>query len=224
MITHMLDGSAELSLPADAETMTNLVRRSLDRHHRSRIPPSIPERVASFDISDPPASDVRCSTLGLDPTLGDDHIRNRRTGNEVATRGHPARDLENVEVPADGPPLSTLGLRLRCVTDNHALYRSPDSPILARVTKETVGPASDLILETEVEQDGEISLYNPATEQVTVLNGTASDIWRLLDGEHSIEEIVDLLTSAYQGDREEIARDVAEMVNLFSESRLLADE
>lgn len=93
--------------------------------------------------------------------------------------------------------------------------------ILSLVTQRTVGPASDLILEAEVEMDGEISLYNPSTEQVTILNGTASDIWRLADGEHTVDEIIDLLAAAYHVAQDEIARDVQDTVARFFEEGLL---
>lgn len=83
---------------------------------------------------------------------------------------------------------------------------------------EKVGPVSDRILETEV--DGDISIYNPSTEQVTVLNGTASDIWRLVDGNHSFDEIVALLASSYQVSRDAIADDVAETLRQLSEAGL----
>ena len=59
-----------------------------------------------------------------------------------------------------------------------------------------IGPPPAHILETEV--NGEISLYDPRSESVLVLNQTASDVWRLSDGEQTLEEIVQLLAVAYQ--------------------------
>lgn len=82
-----------------------------------------------------------------------------------------------------------------------------------------VGPPVPQILETEI--DGDISLYNPSTEQVTVLNGTASDVWLLCDGEHTCEEIKGLLASSYQVDTAEISDDVERAIDLFRESGLL---
>ena len=74
-----------------------------------------------------------------------------------------------------------------------------------------VGPASPHVLETEI--DGDISLYDPKTEQVTVLNGTASDIWRLADGTQTLEEITALLASSYQVSSDSIAEEVAKTVD-----------
>lgn len=50
-----------------------------------------------------------------------------------------------------------------------------------------------------------------------VLNATASDVWRLCDGEQTLEEIVALLASAYQADaaviRPDVEKTVAELVD-----------
>ena len=93
---------------------------------------------------------------------------------------------------------------------------SYDSPMSQQ---EKVGPPSSHVLETEI--DGDISLYHPQTEQVTVLNPTASDVWRLADGESNIEEIAGLLAAAYGVDREEIAGEVAATVRSFEELGLI---
>ncbi|HJQ76388.1 MAG TPA: PqqD family protein [Acidimicrobiia bacterium] len=83
-----------------------------------------------------------------------------------------------------------------------------------------VGPPAQQVLETEL--DGEISLYNPATEQVTILNGTASDVWLLCDGEHTVEEITELLASSYEVDEKEIRDDVISTIERLYDSGLLA--
>ncbi len=48
------------------------------------------------------------------------------------------------------------------------------------------------------------------------MNGTASDIWRLADGEHSLDDLVGLLAAAYQVDaaaiRPEVERTVRDLV------------
>jgi hypothetical protein len=82
-----------------------------------------------------------------------------------------------------------------------------------------VGPASPHILETDV--NGDTSLYNPRTEQVTILNGTASDIWRLADGSHTLDEMTELLASAYRTSPEQIAGDVEAAVSDFVKAGLL---
>ena len=60
---------------------------------------------------------------------------------------------------------------LRSCTMNHAQRK--------------IGPPLAHILETEI--DEEVSLYDTQTEQVVVLNKTASDVWRLSDGESDVE-------------------------------------
>jgi hypothetical protein len=84
-----------------------------------------------------------------------------------------------------------------------------------------IGPPPDQILETEI--DGEISLYNPHSEAVLVLNPTASDVWRLSDGEHTLEEMVRLLAAAYQVRPEDIRRDVEQAVRNIIEEGFLPE-
>lgn len=88
------------------------------------------------------------------------------------------------------------------------------------MTEGKVGPPAPKILETEV--DGEISIYNPANEQVTILNGTASDVWLLCDGEQTQDEIVSLLASSYQVDEDEIRDEVADAIEEFQNAGLLS--
>lgn len=66
-----------------------------------------------------------------------------------------------------------------------------------------------------MELDDDLSLYHPDTGRALVLNGTASDIWRLLDGTLDEEHVVRLLAAAYDADpaaiREDVRRVVAEL-------------
>lgn len=84
-----------------------------------------------------------------------------------------------------------------------------------------MGPAADHIVETDV--DGEISLYNPTSDQVMVLNQTASDIWLLSDGEHTLAEMTGLLASAYGVEPSEIKDDVEKTVADFKENGFLSN-
>lgn len=88
-----------------------------------------------------------------------------------------------------------------------------------KLDKGVVGPASSHVLETEVA--GDISLYDPTKEQVSVLNGTASDIWRLADGTRTVEEITTLIAASYQVDSNSIADDVARIVERLADADLL---
>jgi hypothetical protein len=48
---------------------------------------------------------------------------------------------------------------------------------------------------------------------VVVLNATASDVWRLCDGDQTLDEIVDLIASAYSMQPETVRGDVTDTVN-----------
>lgn len=74
----------------------------------------------------------------------------------------------------------------------------------------TARPVANVI-ETEV--DGDVGLYDPSTEEVVVLNQTASDIWRLCDGGSTLDEIVRLLARAYGAEPSTIREDVAIVVD-----------
>ena len=82
-----------------------------------------------------------------------------------------------------------------------------------------IGPPLSHILETEV--GGEISLYDPHSESVLVLNQTASDVWRLSDGESTLEEIVQLLAAAYGKGPDEIRHDVEQTVQNITDEGFL---
>ena len=73
-----------------------------------------------------------------------------------------------------------------------------------------IGPPPPHLIETEIK--GDISLYDAQREKVLVLNGTASDVWRLCDGEQTLDEIVALLAGGYGIEGEEIRADVERTV------------
>ena len=83
-----------------------------------------------------------------------------------------------------------------------------------------LGPPPDGV--TEVEIDGRISVYAPGEQQVLLLNDTASDVWRLLDGENDLEQITALLATAYGVDPGTIAEDVRAAVQNFVDAGALA--
>lgn len=87
-------------------------------------------------------------------------------------------------------------------------------------SKLKVGPPAPQILETELGE--EISLYDPTTENVVVLNTTASDIWRLSDGESSLDEMVRLLAAAYGVNAEQIRPEVERVIGEFQDQGLLS--
>ncbi|HVR33105.1 MAG TPA: PqqD family protein [Acidimicrobiia bacterium] len=82
-----------------------------------------------------------------------------------------------------------------------------------------VGPAPAHVIETEVKDD--ISLFDARRNQVLVLNATASDIWRLCDGEQTVDEIVELLASAYGVPADDIRDEVTATLERLIEEEFL---
>ncbi|NED99624.1 PqqD family protein [Phytoactinopolyspora halotolerans] len=74
----------------------------------------------------------------------------------------------------------------------------------------------------EMEIDGDITLFHAATQTALVLNGTASDVWRLIDGERTLEEIVAALDQAYDADPETVRAGVDSALTQLREHGLLA--
>lgn len=81
--------------------------------------------------------------------------------------------------------------------------------------RKLVGPVPNHIVATIIDTD--ISLYNPQAETVAVLNGTASEIWRLSNGTLTVEGIVSALAETFQADKEvvrpQIERTIQELVD-----------
>lgn len=78
-----------------------------------------------------------------------------------------------------------------------------------------IGPPAASTVATEI--DGRISLFNPDTDRVLMLNETASDIWRLADGEHSLDDLNALLAQAYGVDAGSIRAEVEEAITVLRE-------
>lgn len=74
---------------------------------------------------------------------------------------------------------------------------------------------------TEVEVDGRVHVYSPTTQQLVALNETASDVWRLCDGEHTTDDIVDRLSRSYQVDPDVVRQDVHGVLAQFVTLALL---
>lgn len=63
-----------------------------------------------------------------------------------------------------------------------------------------------------VELDGELVLYNAATNRAARLDPRASLIWRVLDGTVTVAELVDDLSDVFETDRDVVRVDVASML------------
>lgn len=82
-----------------------------------------------------------------------------------------------------------------------------------------VGPPPPEVIETEVR--GDISLYDAKREKVLVLNETASDVWRLCDGEQTFDQIVHLLARAYSVPAETIRPEIEQTIRRLVEEGFL---
>lgn len=53
------------------------------------------------------------------------------------------------------------------------------------------------------------------------LNETAADIWKILEDEHTVDEVVDILALSYEHDRDEIRDNVLEFIHTLEENDML---
>lgn len=89
---------------------------------------------------------------------------------------------------------------------------------MTRVNRSAPKPAVGV---RELEIDGEVTLYHEATATALVLNNTASDVWRLLDGHRSVDEIVALLAHSYSTDHETVRAGVDSALDQLTGHQLL---
>jgi hypothetical protein len=82
-----------------------------------------------------------------------------------------------------------------------------------------IGPPAVVVREVEI--DGCLSLYQRTSDRVLVLNETASDVWRLIDGTLGEDEIVVTLASSYGVQPSVIADEVRATIRRFVEEGFL---
>lgn len=70
-----------------------------------------------------------------------------------------------------------------------------DQLLIDMQTRLAVNP--NLVL--RIEDDDCALLFDPDSGRVQMLNATAVDIWRLLDGNRTLQEVVDCLRERYDG-------------------------
>lgn len=83
-----------------------------------------------------------------------------------------------------------------------------------------IGPSAAHIVESEV--DGRISLFDPQTQEVSMLNDTASDVWRLCDGTSTLDQVIELMAKAYGVAPDAVGHEVKATVKTFYDKGLLA--
>ncbi len=62
------------------------------------------------------------------------------------------------------------------------------------------------------QMDGEIVLLHPARNIIIHANETAALVWQMCDGINTMEQIIEILSSAYPDARTQIAKDVADII------------
>lgn len=72
------------------------------------------------------------------------------------------------------------------------------------------------------EVDDEIFVCSPDGEVMHTLRGVAADIWRAIDGQNSVQDILELLLAAYEVDRATLAGDLAECLSNLEEKSLIS--
>ena len=67
------------------------------------------------------------------------------------------------------------------------------------------------------EIDGELLIFNPSAAKVLHTNQTGALVWGMCTGEHTVGEIVQLLTALYPNSAEIIANDVPNILTSFAD-------
>ena len=73
------------------------------------------------------------------------------------------------------------------------------------------------------ELDGEAILLNPKEGCSYNLNNVGTMIWKLLDGEHSIDDIAKAICELYEVEHEQALQDVRQLLNELRENNLVSD-
>lgn len=81
-------------------------------------------------------------------------------------------------------------------------------------------PAQNLVIE---EVGDEICLFRPDIDEVLVLNATASDVWRLLDGSSDVDAVAGHLARVYSADPAKVLDGVRAVVDDLSARGFVVD-
>jgi len=78
-------------------------------------------------------------------------------------------------------------------------------------------PAKDIVLR---EEEGGIFLFNPDSYAIKILNHTGVFIWKLCDGKHSQEDIVNAVVEEFDAPSKEVAKkDLEKFLKTLRDSR-----
>jgi Coenzyme PQQ synthesis protein D (PqqD) len=69
--------------------------------------------------------------------------------------------------------------------------------------------------------EGQAVVVLPDEAEVNVLNEVGARVWELIDGERSVQSIVDQICEEYDMGREQVERDVRELLGNLNEHRMI---
>ncbi len=69
--------------------------------------------------------------------------------------------------------------------------------------------------------EGQAVVVLPDEAEVNVLNEVGARVWELIDGVRSVESIVDRICEEYDSGREQVERDVRELLAKLDEHRMI---
>ena len=73
------------------------------------------------------------------------------------------------------------------------------------------------------ELDGEAILLNPKEGCSYNLNNVGTFIWKMLDGEHSIDEIAKAICECYEVEQDQALQDMRQLLNELRENNLIIE-
>ena len=73
------------------------------------------------------------------------------------------------------------------------------------------------------ELDGEAILLNPKEGCSYNLNNVGTSIWKMLDGEHSIDDMAKSICELYEVESEQALQDLRQLLNELRENNLVID-
>ena len=69
--------------------------------------------------------------------------------------------------------------------------------------------------------DGEAVIVIPQKGVVTVLNETGAEIWQLLDGRNSVEDIINIISSEFDVSRDQAEKDTLDFIEELMEKDMV---
>jgi len=69
--------------------------------------------------------------------------------------------------------------------------------------------------------ESEVLAVNPRDSLIYCFNGVASRVWQLLDGAHSVEEIIAAIDGEFEGDKSSLRDDIISFVEELSAKKLI---